>query len=468
MSTLPASARRQRVIGALVGSAVGDALGAPFEFGLPGAYSRRFPASQQPPGSEMCGGGTCGWEPGEWTDDTQMALITAASLLAAEGLDEADLFAGYQQWVAAGPRDVGVQTGSVLRSRRPWQQAAAVYYAAGHRSAGNGSLMRTMPAAIFFARQGVEISRDAAERISALTHGDPSAGAGCAIYHQLVAVALAGQDPLAVITDALNRVPVGLRGRWKLVLHPDWTPHAASEPNGAVWPALGTAVWALRRFDSVQTGLRAVVDLGGDTDTVGCITGGLLGAVHGIQALPSRWTNALTGHVPGHPTLAGDLDALQHLAVRLDGQEPLDGAPPLGPGIEPVEVLPGLWLSDLNGAARFPPDALVISLCRAFSRVPHPDHRQVYLTDDANNLDIDTVLTDVLDTIASGRAQGRPVGVHCQGGASRTGLILRCWLRRSQGMSPREATAEARRLWPYTAGWNSSFDEALHRLSRLG
>src|SRR5215210_2685253 len=93
--------RSHRVAGALVGSAVGDALGAPFEFGPPGQFSARFPTPARGVATEMCGGGSLGWEPGEFTDDTQMALMVASSLLERDGLDESDLFARFVRWAEA-------------------------------------------------------------------------------------------------------------------------------------------------------------------------------------------------------------------------------------------------------------------------------------------------------------------------------------------------------------------------------
>src|SRR3712207_2558117 len=96
--TAPLS-RRHRVAGALVGSSVGDALGAPFEFGRPHAFSARFPVPARGAATEMCGGG--GWEPGEFTDDTQMALLVATSLVDRGGLDEADVFDRFRAWAAA-------------------------------------------------------------------------------------------------------------------------------------------------------------------------------------------------------------------------------------------------------------------------------------------------------------------------------------------------------------------------------
>src|SRR3954465_15563855 len=106
--------RSHRVAGALVGSAVGDALGAPFEFGPPGRFSARFPSPTRGSKTEMCGGGPFDWEPGEFTDDTQMALLVATSLVERSCLDEADVFDRFRTWLKGGPPDVGNQTRAVL------------------------------------------------------------------------------------------------------------------------------------------------------------------------------------------------------------------------------------------------------------------------------------------------------------------------------------------------------------------
>src|SRR5829696_3860072 len=120
--------RSHRVAGALVGSAVGDALGAPFEFGPPGQFTARFPVPARGSKTEMCGGGSLGWEPGEFTDDTQMALLIAQSLVERGGLDEADVFDRFRNWLKAGPPAVGKQTRSVLGSGRAWDVAAAEHF----------------------------------------------------------------------------------------------------------------------------------------------------------------------------------------------------------------------------------------------------------------------------------------------------------------------------------------------------
>ncbi|TFV44390.1 ADP-ribosylglycohydrolase family protein, partial [Blastococcus sp. TF02A_35] len=226
--------RSHRVMGALVGSAVGDALGAPFEFGPPGQFSARFPSPARGVRTEMCGGGSLDREPGEFTDDTQMALLVAESLVSSGGLDLADVFDRFSVWAAAGPPDIGNQTRAVLGSGRPRDVAAAEHFARSGHAAGNGSLMRTTPAAIRFSRDGREATMEAARRISGLTHGDPSAGEGCAIFSELMRVALDGGDPLTAVPSALDAVAPEHRDRWAVVLAPGWTPADATESNGAV------------------------------------------------------------------------------------------------------------------------------------------------------------------------------------------------------------------------------------------
>lgn len=287
--------RTERALGAVVGSAVGDALGAPFEFGPEGAFSARFPSPGA--GGEMCGGG--GWDPGEATDDTQMAVLVAESLLECGGLDLPDVFRRFQRWAAAEPKDIGLQTEAVLSGGDPWDLAAALHFQTSQRAAGNGALMRAAPSAVHFAPLGRDATMDAARRLAALTHGDRAAWEGTAVFHELVRAALAGDDPVAAVPDALHALHPDHRDRYATVLAPDWHPDLATEFNGAVWPCLGSAVWALRTTTGYEEAVRAAIDLGGDTDTVAAVTGGLAGAVYGVDAVPARWTEALHVPLPG-------------------------------------------------------------------------------------------------------------------------------------------------------------------------
>ncbi|WP_393098546.1 ADP-ribosylglycohydrolase family protein [Streptomyces sp. LN325] len=287
--------RALRVLGCVLGSAVGDALGAPFEFGPEGAFSARFP--QPGHGGEMCGGG--GWEPGEATDDTQMAVLVGESLLDRGGLELPDVFRRFQRWAAAEPKDIGLQTEAVLGSGDPWDLAAGLHFQVSQRAAGNGALMRAATSAVHFARQGRDATMEAARRLAALTHGDRAAWEGTAVFHELVRVALDGGDPLAALPLTLRAVHPDHRARYATVLADDWHPDRATEFNGAVWPCLGSAVWALRNTDSYEGAVRAAVDLGGDTDTVAAVTGGLAGAVYGADGIPGRWLEPLHVPLPG-------------------------------------------------------------------------------------------------------------------------------------------------------------------------
>ncbi|MFI7396315.1 ADP-ribosylglycohydrolase family protein [Streptomyces tendae] len=306
--------RIQRAAGAVVGSAVGDALGGPFEFGPEGAFSARFPTSAA--GGEMGGGG--GWDPGEATDDTQMAVLVAESLLEQEGLDLPDIFARFQRWAASEPKDIGLQTEDVLTNGMPWDLAAAIHFQVSQRAAGNGSLMRASTSAVYFAAAGPQATMDAARRIAALTHGDRAAWEGTAILHELVRLMLDGHtDPLTKLADILTLVHPDHRGRYATVLSPDWHPDRATEFNGAVWPCLGSAVWALRTTTNFEDALRAAIDLGGDTDTVAAVTGALAGAYYGLGAIPARWTEPLPVPLPGFDGRVLRLADLLHLANRL-------------------------------------------------------------------------------------------------------------------------------------------------------
>ncbi|CCK29676.1 ribosylglycoyhydrolase [Streptomyces davaonensis JCM 4913] len=195
--------------------------------------------------------------------------------------------------------------------------AAALHFQVSQRAAGNGALMRAAPSAVHFAAQGRAATMDAARTLSALTHGDAAAWEGTAILHELIRVTLAGDDPLAAVRETLEEVHPDHVARYATVLSPDWHPDRATEFNGAVWPCLGSAVWALRTTTSYEEAVRAAIDLGGDTDTVAAVTGSLAGAVYGIGAVPKRWTELLHVPLPGFGERVLDAGELAALARGL-------------------------------------------------------------------------------------------------------------------------------------------------------
>ncbi len=157
-----------------------------------------------------------------------------------------------------------------------------------------------------------------------------------------------------------------LRERFEHVLDEAWQPDGI-EANGAVWGALGTAVWALRQASSFAEAVVRAIDTGDDADTVGCITGGLAGAVFGIGGIPSRWSSPIHGSLIGPADSGYDLASLRDLAAELAGLDP-DTPPeeptwsPRGPHLVDVR---GLWVADREGASRsheVVPNAHVISL----------------------------------------------------------------------------------------------------------
>jgi ADP-ribosylglycohydrolase len=246
-----------------------------------------------------------------------MTVLVADSLIECGGLDLPDTFARFQRWAASEPKDIGLQTQEVLTSDMPWDLAAAVHFQITQRAAGNGALMRAATSAVYFARAGQQATTDASHRIAALTHGDRAAWEGTAIFDELLRRALHGADPLAAIPDVLDALPPGHRERYTAVLAPDWHPDQATEFNGAVWPCLGSAVWVLRTTGGYEGVVRAAIDLGGDTDTVAAVTGGLAGARYGLDAIPTRWIEPLHVPMPGYRDRVLRLPDLLDLANRL-------------------------------------------------------------------------------------------------------------------------------------------------------
>jgi ADP-ribosyl-[dinitrogen reductase] hydrolase len=308
-----------RVVGVIVGAAVGDALGAPFEFGPAGAFSARLPSRRADGEGDMIGGGAFGWEPGEFTDDTQMGLALAASLLACGAYDPDDLWLRWQVW-ARTSRDVGTTTRTAL-DHDDWR---GVLHHDPERTAANGALMRAFPLALATLGADVAVARAVTMHQALLTHAHPAAAWGAWLGVAMMRAGVLGDDPLAALARELDQLAVDdadTARRFITTLDPRWGPADGEREgigNGSVWGCLAQAVWAVRRHDRFADVVADVVELGKDTDTVACVAGAIAGARDGASKIPPGWMRPVHG-VLDTPTGEEryDLDALTALARAL-------------------------------------------------------------------------------------------------------------------------------------------------------
>jgi ADP-ribosylglycohydrolase len=298
----------ERAAGVLVGTAAGDALGAGYEFTHPSADTLIF----------MKGGGSFNWAPGEWTDDTSMAMCVAAGL--SKGRADLDVIAeSFVRWYDSGPPDIGNQTRAVLSARSPDAQSMTAKAASlSGRTGGNGSLMRTAPVALAFLDDATGCV-DAAAAISDLTHHDDRAREACQMWSFAIRH--------AVLTGTLDGIRLYLSEAsgptvdyWSPLLDDAETGTPADFPNnGWVVHALQTAWWAINKAGGdVPSTLEHCVRAGNDTDTTAAIAGGLVGALRGASAVPPEWFEILHGY-PG--ATGTDLADVAHRIVGGTSQQ---------------------------------------------------------------------------------------------------------------------------------------------------
>lgn len=303
-----------RALGVLLGTAAGDALGAGYEFTYPAAHTE----------IRMKGGGTFDWDPGEWTDDTSMAICVTDGLT--DGQADLDAIArSFVRWYDSGPPDIGTQTRAVLSGRcRSGREMTGRAASLTGRTGGNGSLMRTAPVALAFLDDPGGCVRTAGA-ISDLTHYDGRAREACQMWSCAIRHAVLTGSPDGV-RIYLEQAPASVRAYWGPLLDIAESGSPADFPNnGWVVHALQTAWWALTRAacDLPET-LEYCVRAGNDTDTTAAIAGGLVGACRGASAIPSEWKSLLHGY-PGHTSV--DLAATVRRIVG-------EAAGPTSPNVE--------------------------------------------------------------------------------------------------------------------------------------
>ncbi|MEN3749763.1 ADP-ribosylglycohydrolase family protein [Sphingomonas sp. HF-S3] len=298
-----------RAIGALMGLAAGDAVGTTLEFSL---------RDQAPALTDMVGGGPFALKPGQWTDDTAMALALGNSLADRGGFDPVDCMSRFVNWYRWGAYsctgtcfDIGIATRAALE--RFEDSGDPVAGSVDPRSAGNGSLMRLSPVAIFGAlRSEAETARIAREQ-SRLTHGADECLAACEAYALLTRRAILGADRNAVLapqaSDGPERIAAILGGGWR------GKSRDRISSSGYVVDSLEAASWCVGTTESFEEAILLAANLADDADTVAAITGQLAGALYGASAIPAGWRAKLAW-----------ADEIEALARRLLGAPVADVA----------------------------------------------------------------------------------------------------------------------------------------------
>lgn len=284
-----------RYRGCLLGLAAGDALGTTVEFRMPGGFA---------PLTDIVGGGPFDLKPGEWTDDTSMALCLAESLVTRGEFDPIHQLETYVRWWRDGHLsvkgrcfDIGIATsgalGSFLAHRQPYPGSTSP------NSAGNGSLMRLAPAPLAFASNpGVAIFM--AGQSSRTTHGAAECVDACRYFGGLLLAAVSGLPKAAILNNEYEpavkcwlenplaeKVGAIARGSFKVKV----PPHIRG--SGYVIHTLEAALWAFHTTENFRDGALAVVNLGEDADSTGAVYGQIAGAYYGADGIPAAWREKL-------------------------------------------------------------------------------------------------------------------------------------------------------------------------------
>ena len=258
---------------AILGLAIGDALGVPYEFEQRGTFTC----------TDMVGHGTHDQPAGTWSDDTSMTLATLDSLKNNNGkVVTDDIRRNFNNWLGHGDYtadgevfDAGITTCTALRNGKP---------AVGEWDNGNGSLMRILPLAF------VDCTDDEIRAVSAITHGHWISEEACVIYVHVAKRLLAGEDISSIIPTLNYEKPFD---RLKFINILDISQIKSS---GYVVDTLEAALWAVSHEGDWEKSFRgdilAAVNLGKDTDTVGAVAGGLAGIIYGLDDV-SDWVEQL-------------------------------------------------------------------------------------------------------------------------------------------------------------------------------
>jgi ADP-ribosyl-[dinitrogen reductase] hydrolase len=289
MSNLP------NYMGALMGLAVGDALGTTIEFKPPGTFK---------PVTDITGGGPFNLQPGEWTDDTSLALCLAESLITVKDFNKRDQLERYVKWMDTGHNssngrcfDIGNTTSySLNRFKKTGLLDTDL---TRDRTAGNGSIMRLAPVPLFYGKAPLKAIEQSGES-SKTTHGAKTAVDACRYLGGIIYGAINGATKQELLSDCYSPIPDYWREH---MLHPEVMKIAQGsykdkDPpeiigSGYVIKSLEAALWAFRNSDSYIEGCLKAVNLGNDADTTGAVYGQIAGSHYGVDKIPQKWVNII-------------------------------------------------------------------------------------------------------------------------------------------------------------------------------
>lgn len=289
----------QKIRGGLFGLAIGDALGATLEF-----MSRKEVQATYGVHQEITGGGWLGLTAGTWTDDTEMTLLVAEGILAAPEAPVEEIGKRFVSWYDSKPKDIG-QTNKLAignyKETGNWEQASLqASRILGGRVAGNGSLMRTLPVSFAYLNRFQQMDMFA-RKISRMTHDDFQAETACIFYNRFVAALLRAKD-LKRTYDELFQSLLDREDPDLIKQHQHFFERLgnfhdlkidALKPTGYVLDTLEAALWCFLHSSTFEEAIVKAVNLGGDADTIGAVTGGMAGTFYGHQAIPIKWVKQL-------------------------------------------------------------------------------------------------------------------------------------------------------------------------------
>lgn len=274
-----------RFRGCLLGLAVGDAVGTTVEFKPRGSF---------PPVTDMVGGGPFSLQPGQWTDDTSMALCLATSLITKKGFDPADQMDRYWDWYKNGYLsstgrcfDIG---NTVRYGLEHYQRTSQPFSGSDSpNSAGNGSLMRLAPIPMYYFSDLENIIHFARES-SRTTHGTLECIEACQLFAEMLYFALAGQSKDQILFDTKFQV---FAPKINDIVNGSYSQKSITQIRGTGYVAesLEAALWCFYQTDTFETAILQAANLGDDADTTAAICGQIAGAYYGESGIPAKWLN---------------------------------------------------------------------------------------------------------------------------------------------------------------------------------